>query len=116
VKGSKFCPRHAEQAKQVEYETKKSDPIWMLYQTPRWKKFRLWFIRLHPQCQRIIDGKQCENFSHTVHHRISPRQRPDLFTDADNVKAVCRKHHPNHEGDVGDEVYTESRTKYALES
>ncbi len=115
IREGSHCPKHAEQTQQREYEVKKSDAVWMMYQHPRWKKFRLWFIRLHPQCQRIIDGKQCEQFSHTVHHRISPRQRPDLFTDANNVKAVCRKHHPNSEGDDGDEVYAESHTKYWLE-
>jgi hypothetical protein len=115
VKGSKYCARHDEQAKQREYEAKRTDEVWMLYQSPRWKKFRLWFWRLNPQCQRINDGVRCEQVATTIHHRISPRQRPDLFTDADNVKSVCSQHHHNHEGDRGDEVYAESNTALSLE-
>jgi 5-methylcytosine-specific restriction protein A len=115
IKQGSHCAKHAEQVEQRSYETKKADEVWMLYQQPRWKKFRLWFWRSNPQCQRVIDGVRCEQIATTIHHRISPRQRPDLFIDADNVKAVCTKHHSNSEGDRGDEVYAESNTKLSLE-
>jgi 5-methylcytosine-specific restriction enzyme A len=112
---SGMCDKHAKRQNQRAYEDKRSDETWMLYQQPRWKKFRLWFWRLNPQCQRIIDGVRCEQVATILHHRISPRQRPELFTDANNVKAVCSEHHHNHEGDRGDEVYCESNTKLSLE-
>jgi len=115
VKGAAYCAKHSEQNKQREYEAKRSDPVWMMYQHTRWKKFREWFWRMNPICQRVIDGKQCTNIGTTIHHRVSPRQRPDLFLDADNVKAVCSEHHNHSEGDRGDEVYAVSETKLSLE-
>jgi hypothetical protein len=111
----RYCEKHLPKAKQKEYEAKRNDEFWMMYQTPMWRKFRAWFLRLNPQCQRIVDGKRCEQIADTVHHRISPRKRPDLFRDADNVKAVCREHHPPTEGDAGTEVWADSETLYGLE-
>jgi 5-methylcytosine-specific restriction enzyme A len=113
---SGMCEKHSKQQSQRQYEAKRRDEAWMLYQTPRWKTFRLWFLRLNPQCQRVIDGKQCEHIADTVHHLQSPRQRPDLFLDADNVKSVCRAHHHHGEGAGPDEVYVASNTKLSLES
>jgi 5-methylcytosine-specific restriction enzyme A len=109
------CEKHASKEERKRYEEKRSDPVWMMYQTPEWKKFRAWYLRLNPRCQRIVDGKCCEHIADTVHHRISPRQQPDLFRDADNVKAVCRAHHPPTEGDTGKEVWADSETRLSLE-
>jgi len=111
----RYCPKHAPKEKQRQYEAKKQDPVWMMYHTTEWKKFRAWFLRLNPLCMRVIDGQQCCRIATLVHHRISPRKRPDLFRCADNVKSLCAEHHAPTEGDVGDEVYTESDTKYSLE-
>jgi len=110
-----MCEKHGAQQTQRQYEAKRSDPVWMMYQTPRWKVFRQWFLRLNPQCQRIIDGMRCEQIADTVHHLLSPRQRPELFLDADNVKAVCREHHHHGEGAGPDEVHVPSNTKLNLE-
>jgi len=85
-----------------------------MYLHPRWKKFRQWFLRLNPVCQRVIDGVRCERIADTVHHLLSPRQRPDLFIDATNVKAVCRAHHHHGEGAQPGEVYVESFVSLSL--
>jgi len=64
---------------------------------------------------RVIDGVQCNRIADTVHHLISPRKRPDLFVDANNVAAVCRQHHHHGEGAQPDEVYVKADTKLSLE-
>jgi len=115
IAGSRFCAKHGEQAKQREYDTKREDQVWMMYQTPHWKHFRAWFLKLNPFCMRVVDGEQCHNVADTVHHLQSPRQRPDLFTDADNVAAVCRTHHHHGEGAQPGEEYVKADTKLSLE-
>jgi hypothetical protein len=58
----------------------------------------------NPRCQRIVDGKQCWHGAALVHHRISPRERPDLFLSPfdengfSQLIALCRDCHPNSEG------------------
>jgi hypothetical protein len=110
-----YCAKHAPKEKLRQYEAKRTDSTWMMYQTLEWRKFRAWFLRCNPACQRIVNGEQCGRVAKLVHHRISPRKRPDLFRCADNVKALCPEHHAPTEGDVGGEEYTDSLTRYSLE-
>src|SRR6267378_4152840 len=74
VKGSKFCPKHAEQAKRREYDERNADEVMKLYRTQRWERFKLYMRARNPQCQRLLEnGKQCEQFSTVLHHAVSPR-------------------------------------------
>ena len=56
-------------------------------------------------CQRVINGERCHDFATVVHHVLSPRDRPDLFIDESNCRAVCVPHHPTGQGAGPDEVY-----------
>jgi hypothetical protein len=110
-----YCPRHAVKAKQRQYEEKKADPTWQLYQTPRWKNFRRWFLRLNVLCMRVIDGKQCMNWATTVHHRRGLRSHPEDLICAEQCAAVCSEHHHNDDGDRPGDVYVEVDTRLSLE-
>jgi hypothetical protein len=82
-----------------------------LYTTKRWFRFRSWFLSRNIVCQRIVDGVQCHAFATEVHHRISPRTRPELFTDAENCVGLCRRHHHKSEGDRPDDRYVPTVTE-----
>jgi hypothetical protein len=99
VKGSKYCPRHAEQAKRREYDERNSDEVRKLYHTKRWEKFTWYMIVRNPQCQRLVDGKQCEQSSKICHHIVSPRVALHLMFDAENILCVCVAHHPPTQGE-----------------
>jgi 5-methylcytosine-specific restriction enzyme A len=101
-----YCEDHRKQVSKERGARKQADETWQLYQTPQWKKFRAWFIKLNPICQRIIDGKQCMNWATLIHHRKAVRTHQHLLTLASNCVGLCADHHSNHEGDRGDEVYT----------
>jgi 5-methylcytosine-specific restriction endonuclease McrA len=62
-------------------------------------------MRQHPICQRITDGIRCTNIATLLHHRKSPRERPDLFLDEDNVVALCSKCHHKAPGDTREDVF-----------
>jgi len=48
----------------------------------------------NPICQRLINGEQCHNPATLVHHLLSPRERPDLFTTPSNTVCLCAGCHP----------------------
>lgn len=62
----------------------------------------------NPICQKLhlVDGRleQCRNWSFLVHHRNSPRLRPDLFASVfdergiSNLIALCQGCHPQSDG------------------
>jgi hypothetical protein len=103
--GQRFCPKHAAKTKERINEGRRSDEVRKLYKRTFWIEFREWFLRKHPVCQRVIDGKRCLQPATVVHHMLSPRDRPDLFLDEDNCRAVCAPHHPTGQGAGPDEVY-----------
>ena len=99
VKGSRYCPKHTEQAKRREYDERNSDEVRKLYHTKRWEHFTWYMIVRNPQCQRLVDGKQCEQFSKICHHIVSPREALHLMFDAENILCVCVAHHPPTQGE-----------------
>jgi 5-methylcytosine-specific restriction protein A len=105
-----MCERHAEQDKQRQYETKKNDTTWMLYQEPRYKRFRIWFWRANPQCQLIADGKRCERPAQVLHHRRGLRSHNEDLCNAEHCVSLCQTHHHHHDGDLGTEVYSPTVT------
>jgi hypothetical protein len=103
--GQRFCPKHAAKTKERINEARRNDEIRKLYKRTFWTEFRDWFLRHHPVCQRVIDGVRCLQPATVVHHLLSPRDRPDLFTTESNCRAVCAAHHPTGQGAALDEVY-----------
>jgi hypothetical protein len=109
--GGNRCPLHLESYNSKrDAERRETDESWLLYQTPRWRKFRKWFLARNPICQRIIDGKRCMTIATAVHHRIAVREHPELLCDAEHCVALCAGHHHHHAGDFGDEVYVPTVT------
>jgi hypothetical protein len=99
------CPAHTIERTQQTYAERNAEPISKLYRRAAWSNFRTYFFRRHPICQRVIDGVRCLRIATLVHHRLSPKERPDLFLDEENCRALCAEHHHAHDGDVGTEVY-----------
>ena len=104
------CAEHEKSFNQQTTAIRQQDEVSKWYRTARWARFRSWFLRQNPICQRIVDDVRCECIATLVHHRKSPRQFPELFTDADNTIALCDRHHHGHDGDVGDENYAPTCT------
>jgi len=111
----RYCPKHAPKEKLRQYEEKKQDGTYQLYQTPRWRKFRAWFLRLNPICMKVIDGRQCEQIANTVHHRRGLRSHPQDLCAAQHCAAVCGEHHHSGDGDRPGDQFAEAETRYSLE-
>jgi hypothetical protein len=103
--GERYCEKHAARVREQTNEGRRSDEVRRWYKTVRWLNFQRWFIRHHPICQRVIDGKRCQQIATVVHHLLSPRDRPDLFTNEENCRALCVTHHHGGQGAGPDEVY-----------
>lgn len=111
----RHCAKHATKEKQRQYEAKQSDPVWQLYQQPRWKKFRAWFLRLNVICMRVIDGRQCMNWATVVHHRRGLRSHPEDLIAAEHCVSLCAEHHHSGDGDRPSDEYVTAETKLSLE-
>ena len=95
VRGTFYCAKHTEAPPPSQ---RVRDAVDKMYDTARWATFRAWMLMQNPICQRIVKGEQCHNPSSVVHHLISPRQRPDLFTDPRAVTCLCPTCHDASEG------------------
>jgi len=112
----RYCERHAAKETKRQYETKKQDYIWLLYHTPRFKKFRAWFLRLNVLCMRVVDGRQCMNWATTLHHRRGLRSHPEDLCAAEYCAALCAGHHrAGEDGDRPGDEYVEAETRLGLE-
>jgi hypothetical protein len=99
--GKRYCEQHASDNSRMQAERfrKTEDDIWKMYNGSRWERFRQAILGQNPICQRLVDGQQCRHVARVVHHVISPRVRPDLFVEPQNVKCVCFFHHSPNEGE-----------------
>lgn len=98
AQGSRFCEAHKGDPAASRHHGRVRDEIDRMYQRARWKKTRWLFLSNNPVCQRIHRAEQCQNPSTLVHHLLSPRNRPDLFTEPTNLCALCAHCHPDSEG------------------
>jgi hypothetical protein len=111
----RYCIKHAATAKKRQNEIHNADPVRQLYWSPRWRKFREWFLRKNPQCMRVIDGVQCRFWATVVHHTRGLRSHPEDLIDARFVAAVCSEHHHNEDGDRPGDVYVIADTRLTFE-
>jgi hypothetical protein len=99
--GRGFCAAHvtSNSLNDARAFARKHDEVSKRYGREPWPSFRQTMIGQNPICQRIMkDGTQCRQPARVVHHLWSPRVRPDLFVDPNNVVCVCANDHPNDEG------------------
>lgn len=82
----------------------RNDATRRMYATAAWQRFRLDRLASNPLCQRIVKGEQCRFGATTVHHLISPREKPELFFDPKNVLCLCANCHPGGEAGTPDWV------------
>jgi len=96
---SRWCTAHQQTNEQKERERlRQQDEVNRLYGREPWTSFRIMLLNRNPFCQRIHNGKRCENLATLVHHLLSPRERPDLFTTPANCVGLCEHCHPNDAG------------------
>ncbi len=110
IKTGSHCPKHSEQARRREYDQRNADPIRRLYHTKRWEHFCDYMLARNVLCQRLVDGKQCEQFAKICHHIVSPRVELHRMFDAENILCVCIAHHPNTEGELDVTRYVQTIT------
>jgi len=67
-----------------------------IYNTPRWKKLRNWYIRNHPLCEDCLEkNPQQTKVTQEIHHKIpwvngsTPAEQESLAYDPDNLRALC---------------------------
>ena len=58
-----------------------------LYNTPRWVKYRRWFLSKHPLCMQCEAGGRIEPAVAVDH--IRPYRQGDDFYDMNNHQALC---------------------------
>lgn len=120
----RFCPTHEKKNHTHAYDAQRAeDPIRQRYNSTAWRRFTVLIKAHNPICQRIeynpLTGKeeQCREPASEVHHLVSPRERPDLFTVASNVVAICKRHHHKGEGEPGGargQKYAPTKSGYAM--
>src|SRR6266850_6921305 len=71
------------------FDGKVKDAIAKLYDCAPWRRFKASVLVYNPQCQRLVNGEQCQEAAAVVHHIISPRVNQTLFMDWQNVVCVC---------------------------
>ena len=75
-----------------------------IYSSARWQKFRRYIRRTRVICARCDEDGRVVLGQH-VHHKISPRIRPDLTYEEANVELLCKgchsRHHATGGGDHG---------------
>lgn len=93
---SHYCAKHQKADTRVR---RVRDDVDRRYTRAPWPAFRLTMLGQNPICQRLDRrGEQCNAPARLVHHLLSPRERPDLFVDPNNVVCLCEHCHPPDEG------------------
>lgn len=99
------CPAHAKTNNTRVYTGRNTDEVSKWYRTARWARFRQWFLRAYPQCERIVEAVRCEQPATLVHHRVSPKDNPELFCSEENCVALCAPHHNGLRGSKESDVF-----------
>jgi len=102
VDGGGYCPTHRSN------NDRANDPTNELYKSKAWRSVSTAIRVRNPMCQMLHPerGKlmPCHNPSTLVHHRWSPRERPDLFmrtydeSGVSHLIALCADCHPTSDG------------------
>jgi hypothetical protein len=90
-----YCAAHKIENAKTAYDRQRADdPTRKMYQSARWRKFRLAMLTRNPMCQRLERGEACRSAATVIHHLTSPESKPALFLVPSNVVCVCALHHP----------------------
>lgn len=109
VRGEYYCQRHAPLAAEKQQAARRTvhkrynerrDESDAFYKTERWKKLSAYYRKKHPVCEH------CDNAASDITDHIKPvKTHPELATDWDNLRALCRPCHNSigeHVGLVGE--------------
>ena len=85
--------RRAEQMKKAhqQYNTRRDESD-AFYKTERWRKFRAYYLRLHPLCVQCTE--EGRTAAAVILDHIKPyKTHPELGLDWHNVRPLCRACH-----------------------
>jgi 5-methylcytosine-specific restriction protein A len=71
-----------------------------LYSKAPWKKFRAAIRRERVLCERCNAAGRVEE-GREVHHKVDPRERPDLICSRENVELLCKSCHSRETASKG---------------
>jgi len=94
-----WCDAHLKNNPSVDsIRQRRQDPTNKLYKRVAWQRMRQLMLASNPMCTRLINGAVCPNPATLVHHLRSPREAPELFTEATNLVCLCASCHPDDAG------------------
>lgn len=94
--GIRYCSNHQaayDKARHKQYDDNR--PEWHdMYNSERWRKARLYFLRLHPLCE-CEDCKRLDRLvpATVVDHKVPHKGDYTLFWDTNNWKAMAKRCH-----------------------
>ncbi|GIW48990.1 MAG: HNH endonuclease [Caloramator sp.] len=104
----RYCEKHE---KEIEREYNRNNRTYKyLYNTARWKRLRIKFLKEHPLCEEC-KRNGVVTLAEVVDHIIPHKGNKELFWDEENLQALCKECHDSktakEDGRWGrkDEVY-----------
>lgn len=86
----RYCEKHD---KEMAREYNRNNRTYKhLYNTARWKRLRIQFLKEHPLCEEC-SRKGIAKPAEVVDHIIPHRGNKELFWDEDNLQALCKECH-----------------------
>lgn len=107
-RGARYCPNHRRALYAAQNAARRADAgrhaLDTLYNGPRWRKYRAWFLRQHPYCA------ECERAGRTavaviVDHILAVLDGGDFWDEA-NHQGLCD---PCHRAKSAREVFGRAR-------
>lgn len=74
-----------------EYNEKRED-VEFLYKTYKWQKLRKFILKRDSYLCVCCREENIIKSAWGVDHIVPAKERPDLFFDQDNLRAICREH------------------------
>ena len=96
VTTERFCPKHRK-ANYKEQDRDRPSSSERGYDTRTWGKFRRWYLRRHPLCERCQAQGKTATPSKVVHH-VTPLREGGERLDPANCEALCETCHRRHHG------------------
>lgn len=84
------APRH--KPLRVGYQQHQTEAV-KVHRSERWRRFSLWFRKLHPICCNPLDAHKDGQPAEHVHHVVAIAAAPDLAFDEQNCVPLCRSCH-----------------------
>ena len=71
---------------------KRKIPQTGIYASPRWRKYRQWYLNRNPACVHKTNQIECGELATVIDH-IIPVNQGGSFWHSENHQAMCKRHH-----------------------